>query len=105
MPRLNSETPKYRHHRASGQAVVNLNGKDTYLGPYGTKASKQAYDRVLGEWLAAGRQQAGYSDLSITEMLAAYKRHCRDYYRRPDGTISEEVRNIELAMKPLRELY
>ena len=32
--------PKYRKHRASGQAVVTLNGRDIYLGPHGTKASK-----------------------------------------------------------------
>lgn len=48
--------PKYRKHRASGQAVVTLNGKDFYLGPHGTRASKAEYDRLLGEWLAAGRQ-------------------------------------------------
>src|SRR3990167_6392065 len=31
MPRLTNATPKYRKHRASGQAVVTLNGKDHYL--------------------------------------------------------------------------
>ena len=33
MPKLNSSLPKYRLHRASGQAVVTLYGKDIYLGP------------------------------------------------------------------------
>lgn len=105
MPRLTSGNPTYRLHRASGQAIVTLNGRDIYLGPFGTKTSKRAYDRVLGQWLAAGRQLLGYSNLSVSEMLAAYKHHCRSYYRRPDGTLSEEVRNIEIAIKPLRELY
>jgi hypothetical protein len=105
MPRLESATPKYRLHKASDQAVVTLDGKDHYLGPHGTKISKLAYDRVVGEWLAAGRQIAGYTDLSISEMLAAYKRHCRDYYRGPDGNLTDEIRNIELAMQPLRDLY
>jgi hypothetical protein len=44
MPRLSKSLPSYRKHRASGQAVVNLNGRDYYLGPYGTKASKLEYD-------------------------------------------------------------
>jgi hypothetical protein len=28
--------PKYRKHKASGQAVVTLAGRDHYLGPRGT---------------------------------------------------------------------
>ncbi len=28
MPRLTNAAPKYRKHRASGQAIVTLNGKD-----------------------------------------------------------------------------
>lgn len=55
MPRLSHALPKYRKHRGSGQAVVTLNGRDRYLGPYGTKASKREYDRLTGEWLANGR--------------------------------------------------
>ncbi len=41
MPRLTRTVPKYRKHRASGQAIVTLNGVDRYLGPHGTKASQQ----------------------------------------------------------------
>jgi hypothetical protein len=53
MPRLTNSTPKYRKHKASGQAVVTIAGKDHYLGPYGTKASKAEYNRLIGEWMAA----------------------------------------------------
>jgi hypothetical protein len=49
MPRLINRNPSYRRHRASGQAVVTINGQDVYLGPHGTAASKREYDRVLGE--------------------------------------------------------
>ena len=45
MPKLTNSVPKYRKHRASGQAVVTLNGRDHYLGPHGTKASRIEYDR------------------------------------------------------------
>ncbi|WP_428305029.1 hypothetical protein [Lacipirellula sp.] len=47
MPRLVDALPKYRKHKASGQAVVTLNGRDHYLGPHGTSASKAFYDRLL----------------------------------------------------------
>ena len=56
MPRLVRSIPRYRKHRASGQAIVNLSGQDFYLGPHGTKASKLEYDRLIGEWLANGRR-------------------------------------------------
>ena len=39
MPRLTKSLPKYRKHRASGQAVVTLDGKDHYLGPVRSKNS------------------------------------------------------------------
>lgn len=55
MPRLTNAVPKYRKHRASGQAIVTITGRDHYLGPHGTKASKAEYDRLVTEWLASGR--------------------------------------------------
>ena len=47
MPKLTSSLPKYRKHRASGQAIVTIGRKDFYLGPHGTKASKREYDRIV----------------------------------------------------------
>ena len=55
MPYLAHATPRYRLHRASGQAVVTLAGVDHYLGPWKSKASRIEYDRLVGEWLTAGR--------------------------------------------------
>ena len=46
MRRQSKSVPKYCKHRASGQAVVTLNGHDHYLGPHGTRASKVNYDRA-----------------------------------------------------------
>ncbi len=59
MPRLSSKPPKYCKHKASGQAVVTLDGHDIYLGPYVSKASLAEYDRLTGEWMANGRRLPG----------------------------------------------
>jgi hypothetical protein len=99
--------PKYSKHKASGQAVVSLNGRDCYLGPHGTKASKTEYDRVIGEWLASGRQMAAVdaiSDLTVTEVLARYWRFAEQHYRK-DGQPTQEVVNIRYALRPVKELY
>jgi hypothetical protein len=31
--------PKYRYHKATGLAVVRIDGRDTYLGPYDSPES------------------------------------------------------------------
>jgi integrase len=105
MPRLTSTLPKYRKHRASGQAVVTLSGRDFYLGPHGTKASKMEYDRLVSEWLQCGRclpQQN--EDLTVVEVLAAYKRHAETYYRK-NGKPTREVGCIVEASQHVIPLY
>jgi integrase len=108
MPRLTNSHPRYRRHKASGQAVVTLNGTDIYLGPYGTKASRTEYDRMIGEWLAAGRHlpssQLSNSDLTIVEILARYWRFASKHYCK-DGEPTKEIDNIKCAAAPLKRLY
>jgi hypothetical protein len=57
MPRLTNKLPSYRLHRPSGRAVVTLNGRDHYLGGWNTPESRTEYDRLIADWLAAGRGQ------------------------------------------------
>ena len=105
MPQLVRSLPKYRKHRASGQAVVTLNGKDHYLGPHGAKTSRLNYDRVIGEWLASGRSLAYGAvsdDLTIVELVADYRRYARNYYG--DG-LNSELHRIDAAVKLLTALY
>ena len=49
---MSFRTPKYRLHRGSGQALVQVNGKRIYLGKYGTEESKERYRKIVAEWLA-----------------------------------------------------
>ena len=50
MPRPIS-IPKLTRHKASGKAVVRLNGRDHYVGIFGTAEAETAYNRLIGEWL------------------------------------------------------
>lgn len=108
MPQLKNRLPKYRKHKASGQAVVTLDGQDIYLGPHGTQVSRSEYDRVVGEWMSNGRclHPAGRgADITIAELIRGYWRHCKSYYRRPDGTDTGELENQKQALRPLKRLY
>ena len=52
MPKLKQKLPSYRLHKASGQAVVTLRGRDHYLGSYGSAESHTDYKRLIAEWLS-----------------------------------------------------
>lgn len=99
--------PKYRKHKRSGQAVVTLSGKDHYLGPYGTHASRAEYDRLIGEWLAAGRclpSSRRGADLTVAEVAAAYWNYAKGYYRK-DGQPTRSLDRVRLALRLLRTSY
>ncbi len=98
--------PSYRRHRPSGQAVVTFDGRDIYLGKYGTKASRAHYDRLVAEWLAGGRQLTRTtSDLTVAEVASAYLRFAKGYYRTKDGRPSGSMPGIKVALRWLREVY
>jgi integrase len=107
MPKLSENTvPSYRLHRQSGQAVVTFCGRDILLGHHGSAASKAEYRRRVAEWFANNRQSIQEeADFSIAELIAAFKAHAEKYYRRPDGTETDEVKSFRRALRPLRELY
>jgi integrase len=103
MPRLTNRNPSYRRH-ASGQAVVTLSGQDIYLGPHGTAASKREYDRVVGEWLARGRQvQHGAGTLRVADVIKAYWDFISGYYA--GEQCRTELGSFRLALRVLRRLY
>jgi hypothetical protein len=76
-----SRTPSYRPHKASGQAVVTLNGRDIYLGVHGTKQSRATYDRVIAEWLANGRREEPGGDLTVSQLVNRYLDHVEAMYQ------------------------
>lgn len=106
MPRLRHQHPTYRHHRASGQAVVTLDGHDFYLGLWQSKASRAEYDRLVGQWLANYRRlpiEVG-CDLTIVELLAAYWQFARKYYVK-NGRPTKTLGTIRRVRDLIRERH
>jgi hypothetical protein len=110
MPRK-QEIPSYCCHKATGQAVVRINGRDVYLGKFGTAASKEKYGREIAEWQASGRLLSSESaakvcqtSLTISELILAFLNHAQTYYVK-NGKPTSEQGNIKLALRPLRRLY
>ena len=106
MPWPTNHLPKYRKHRASGQACITLRGRDFYLGPYGSKASRVLYDRLIGEFLQSGRslQSSGGAELTIVELAARYLKFAQAYYVK-DGRPTGVTAAIKCAIGYACEWY
>jgi len=102
--------PSYCLHKASGQAVVRVNGRDVYLGNHGSPESHDCYDRVIAKWLAdksesiTGNDDGPPWDLTVNEMLLQYLKFAECYYRK-NGRTTKELSNMKYAATPLAELY
>lgn len=80
MPRR-TPVPSLRRHRPSKQGVVRLNGKDHYLGRYGTDEADAAYEALIARWLANGRTLPSESaEPTVNEVLLAFLRYAEGRY-------------------------
>lgn len=109
MPRLSTKLPKYRKH-AKGQACVTLNGQTHYLGPYGSKASRIQYDRLVSQWLASDRSPMfgvpnDDEPITVVQIIRQYRKWCESYYRDENGHQTSTVAHIATTMKRLRTWY
>ncbi len=90
MPRLTQSIPRYRKHKATGQAVVTLHGADHYLGPHGSEASHVMYDRLIAEYLAGGRRRIRDRSISVNVLAADFLRQVASYYVKDGRPTSEQ---------------
>lgn len=91
--------PGYRLHKPSGRAVVTLNGKDYYLGIFGSKESKAAYDRKIAEYQATG-QSTSYgiesNKTTIAMLVVDYKDWAEGYHPKAESDqICYALRHLE----------
>src|SRR4051794_31357410 len=83
---MSARTPSYRLHKATGQGIVTLSGKDFYLGRYNSPESKIEYDRVVAEWFSNGRMPPTPAETSATrtvsQIILAFLEHAQNHYRK-----------------------
>ena len=107
MPRLKTRPPSYRLHKASGHAIVTIDGRDHYLGKYGTPESRARYKQIVAQWAATNtdattngcHRVASHDDLRISELFLAYLEFARRYYVK-NGRPTGEVANLKDAIRP-----
>ncbi len=110
MPRKRNPIPTYRLHSQSGQAVsdyydpVSGRKRTVSLGRYDSPESRREHARLVAE-LAAGRPAGRTDGVTLNELFLAFLRHAEQHYRRPDGTITTELKNYKLALRVARETH
>ncbi len=104
--RRRNHSPSYRLHKPRNRAVVTIDGRDYYLGEYGSPESRAEYDRLIALWLANGRRMPAddLDDLTIDQVIAAFWRHAKVYYVK-NGKPTSEQATVKVALKVLRQLY
>ncbi len=118
MARKANVFPSYLLHQPTGQARVRINGKDRYLGEYGSEASRILYGELVAKH-AGGIQIDPFSKskrgstttkseddtgLTINELVLAFKLYAEKHYTK-DGKPTSEMSVLSLAWNPLIDLY
>lgn len=100
MPRRT--VPAYCHHKATGQARVRLDGKDCYLGVYGTKESRNLYSQLIHDWLS--RQDRAPKAIDVGRLAILYSQHAKNRYRK-NGEATSEIHGVRSALRFLVKDY
>lgn len=103
--------PAYRLQKSRNLAVVTINGKDHYLGAFGSPESHEKYAQLIADWNANGRQSITMNSekerpasLTISELILKYWDFATKYYVK-NGQPTGESENIRHSLKPLRKLF
>jgi integrase len=98
--------PSYRRHKPTNQAIVVLDRRTYYLGAWQSDESKREYERLIAEWLAAGRQlpPRGVRSLSVSELCRAYLVYANGYYVK-NGVPTGQLWRVTTALLIAEELY
>lgn len=102
MPRPRNALPSYLHHRKTGQARVRIDGRDHYLGAFGSEESRIRYGELIAKF-AAGllvdpladpnrgtvRGVDSDPDPSIAELIVTFLEHAKTHYVKNGEPTSE----------------
>lgn len=103
--------PQYGLHKPTGQARVRINGRDFYLGRYGTDESRIRYGELIANH-AAGLPVDPFSSgvgadgcgLTVNELVLAFFRHADQHYRK-NGQPTSEIHCLKSATRELVNQY
>jgi hypothetical protein len=118
MARKPNVFPSYLLHQPTGQARVRINGKDHYLGEYGSDESRIRYGELIAKHAGGvpidpiARSKRGSTTTksdedpgpSVSELCLVVLRHAETHYVK-NGEPTSEIHILKSVTRPLKELY
>jgi hypothetical protein len=83
---MRRRVPAYREHKPTGQTCVIIDGKQNYLGRFGTPDSWEKYNRLVAERIAppapssSNTAESADQNLTVVELGDAYREWAETYY-------------------------
>lgn len=95
MPRQKNAIPRMRLHKATGQAVVTIDGKDFYLGTHGKDETLIRYRRMIGDLAYEEAHKAIVSHIADLESI-------KDSLEQQVCDAQQKIRTAEKELELLR---
>ena len=92
MPKRSDGTvPVMCRHKAKNMAIVRVNGKQLYLGKWGSREAAEAYQRFLAKYLSGKLEFSGNDPqtISVIDLCAEYIQWAERYYLRDEKPTAE----------------
>lgn len=108
MPKLGNRVPQARLHRPSGQARVRIDGRDIYLGKFGSADARKRYAEVLADFTArraAGASMSPAAPVTVSVAVFRFWQWADVHYRHPDGTPTRAADGFKESLRPLRQMF
>lgn len=116
MPARRKSIPSYLHHKPSNQAYVKVRLPDgsrqtIYLGVWDSPESKAEYARLIKQDRPpcspgiVPPTVAPTGCITVSELILRFMNYATTYYRRTDGSLTNEVVNFRHSLRALRFLF
>jgi len=96
---MTKRIPKYSKH-GTGQARVRIDGKDVYLGKYGTPESKERYNALVADLLAHRHED---QEVTVDQLAIRFNAHANEHYVQRESR--GRVANVKQALRYLIALH
>jgi integrase len=104
---MSIRVPKYRHHKASGLALVEIRGRHYYLGKYDSPESHEQYRRLITQHFSDNpvlAEPSTKTSISVDALILNYFRFAKTYYVK-NGELTPEITSLRIVLRRLRKQY
>ena len=117
MARPKKQIPSYQLHKSSGHARTVINGREFFLGPYGSEESTRRYGQLIAQHVGGvpidpfavsnlGNSLETPADPgpTVTVLCGAFNKHAEKHYQK-NGKQTSEVLILRCLVRVLVQLY